>query len=238
MIVTRDLSPEVKLKPGSEVLAINGVAATDILAGLMTIARPTAPTTPRGSPTSRSGGPASMRPSTSSCRCSSRRSASGWSCSCASPLRRPRSRSGRRPGHGAAQGPREANKERGGASPSRSALESLDERTAYCACRAGRLYNSKWDWRAFLERGIDDLVERRVPGLILDLRGTRGAWTSAIRSSPGSRAKAVRSDRYRRYTRTGPGPCRSRSTPTWTRGTRRSRTGAGRPGRIATASSA
>ncbi len=39
MIVTRDLSPVAKLKPGTEVLAINGVKSTDILAKLMTIAR-------------------------------------------------------------------------------------------------------------------------------------------------------------------------------------------------------
>ena len=39
MIVTRDLSPEARLKPGTEVLAIDGVRSSDILARLMTIAR-------------------------------------------------------------------------------------------------------------------------------------------------------------------------------------------------------
>jgi hypothetical protein len=39
MIVTRDLSPESKLKTGSEILAINGVRVPDILARLMTITR-------------------------------------------------------------------------------------------------------------------------------------------------------------------------------------------------------
>ena len=39
MIVTRDLSPEARLRPGTEVLAIDGVRSSDILARLMTIAR-------------------------------------------------------------------------------------------------------------------------------------------------------------------------------------------------------
>ena len=39
MIVTRDLTPDGALKPGTEILAIEGHPAAEILARLMTVAR-------------------------------------------------------------------------------------------------------------------------------------------------------------------------------------------------------
>ena len=36
------------------------------------------------------------------------------------------------------------------------------------------LYNSTWDWRAWLNARIDDLIEARARGLIVDLRGNEG----------------------------------------------------------------
>lgn len=36
------------------------------------------------------------------------------------------------------------------------------------------LYNSKWDWKAFLKNTFDDLTERAVPNLVIDLRGNEG----------------------------------------------------------------
>ena len=43
-------------------------------------------------------------------------------------------------------------------------FEQLDDRTAYLRMPSWALYNSKWDWRAFLDRGFDDLIDRRGPG--------------------------------------------------------------------------
>ncbi len=203
MIVTRDLSPEVKLKPGSEVLAINGVAAADILAGLMTIARA-------------DGSNDAKRVAYLEVRGTGKYEAFDIFLPLFFPTIGERMEllvhepASERPVAitVAAQDmvQREAlarqNKEpRRGESDSLWRFESLDERTAYLRMPSWALYNSKWDWRAFLERGIDDLVERRVPGLILDLRGNEGGLdvgnTLIARIAP----KAVRSDRYRRYTR-------------------------------------
>lgn len=36
------------------------------------------------------------------------------------------------------------------------------------------LYNSKWDWKAWLDAAMDDLAETRAPGLVVDLRGNEG----------------------------------------------------------------
>lgn len=36
------------------------------------------------------------------------------------------------------------------------------------------LYNSKWDWRAFLQKSFDDLTARNVANLVIDLRGNEG----------------------------------------------------------------
>jgi hypothetical protein len=200
MIATRDLSPEVKLKPGSEVLAINGVQANHILAGLKTIARA-------------DGSNDAKRVAYLEVRGTGKYEAFDIFLPLLFPaigermellVREP-----------ASEAPvaitvaaqdmeqREAlarqNKEpqRGGSDPLWR-FEPLDERTAYLRMPSWALYNSKWDWRAFLERGIDDLIDRRVPGLIVDLRGNEGGLdvgsTLIARIAP----KEVRSDRYRR----------------------------------------
>ncbi len=36
------------------------------------------------------------------------------------------------------------------------------------------LYDSKWDWNAFLKNSFDDLATRVVPNLVIDLRGNEG----------------------------------------------------------------
>lgn len=45
------------------------------------------------------------------------------------------------------------------------------------------LYNSKWDWRGWLDREIDALITQNVPRLIIDIRDNEGGWTAAMRSS-------------------------------------------------------
>jgi C-terminal processing protease CtpA/Prc len=88
-----------------------------------------------------------------------------------------------------------------GASDPLCRFEQLDERTAYLRMPSWALYNSKWDWRAFLERGFDDLIDRHAPDLIVDLRENEGGLdvgnTLIARITP----EKVRYDRYQRYTR-------------------------------------
>lgn len=36
------------------------------------------------------------------------------------------------------------------------------------------LYNSKWDWRGFIDRAVDQLIDERARGLVIDLRDNEG----------------------------------------------------------------
>jgi hypothetical protein len=81
-------------------------------------------------------------------------------------------------------------------------FESLDDQTSYLRMPSWALYNSKWDWQGFLERGFDDLTARRVAGLIVDLRGNEGGQSDVGNALIARFATArVRYDRYQRYTR-------------------------------------
>ncbi len=46
--------------------------------------------------------------------------------------------------------------------------------SAYLRMPTWALYNSKWDWKAFLNQHLDEAVARNAPALILDLRGNEG----------------------------------------------------------------
>lgn len=50
----------------------------------------------------------------------------------------------------------------------------LDERTAYLRMPTWALFNSKWDWKQFLENSFDELARKKTANLIIDLRGNEG----------------------------------------------------------------
>jgi hypothetical protein len=203
MIVTRDLSQEPKLKPGSEILAINGIRVPDILAKLMTISRA-------------DGANDAKRVADLEVLGTSKYEAFNVFLPLFFPaigehmeiLVRETSTEGPNTVTVTAQdldqrkALAKANKEpqRGEAEPLWR-FEQLDQRTAYLRMPSWALYNSKWDWHGFLERGLDDLIDRRVSGLIVDLRGNEGGQdvgnTLIARITPAE----VRYDRYQRYTR-------------------------------------
>jgi hypothetical protein len=203
MIVTRDLSPEARLKPGTEVLAIDGVRSSEILARLMTIARA-------------DGSNDAKRVAYLEVLGAGKYEAFDVFLPLFFPaiggrmellVREPGSAAtatiavdAQDAGERAALAKRNKEPQRG-ESEALWRFESLDERTAYLRMPSWALYNSKWDWRAFLERGIDDLVERRVPGLIVDLRGNEGGQDVGHTLIARIAAKTVRYDRYQRYTR-------------------------------------
>ncbi len=203
MIVTRDLSTEPRLKPGTEVLAIGGIKVPEILAALMTVARA-------------DGSNDAKRIADLEVQGTGKYEAFDIFLPLFFPaigermelsVVEPESRSPTTI-RVAAQGldDREALAarnnvpQRGGTDPLWR-FEQLDDRTAYLRMPSWALYNSKWDWRSFLERGFDDLVDRHVPGLIVNLRGNEGGLDVGNALLARITPKEVRLDRYRRYTR-------------------------------------
>lgn len=50
----------------------------------------------------------------------------------------------------------------------------LDAKTAYLSMPTWALYDSKWDWKKFLNETIDDLIAKKTPNLIVDIRENEG----------------------------------------------------------------
>jgi hypothetical protein len=67
----------------------------------------------------------------------------------------------------------EVEKRRGGSEQVWDA-KLLNEQTAYLRMPTWALFNSKWDWKQFLESFFDRLVQGKVTDLIIDLRGNEG----------------------------------------------------------------
>ena len=202
MVVTRDLSPEQTLKPGTEVLAINGVKSSDILSKLLTIARS-------------DGGNDAKRVAYLEVRGTGKYEAFDVFFPLFYPPAHERMNLEVRPQgstraetftvtaqhHADRQALADGNGSSKGDAGQLWKFEELDGGVTYLRMPSWALYQSKWEWRTFLERGMDDLVERRVPALVIDVRGNEGGLdvgdTLLARITP----HEVRKDRYRRYTR-------------------------------------
>jgi hypothetical protein len=50
----------------------------------------------------------------------------------------------------------------------------LDDGTAYLRMPTWALYNSKWDWKTWLNTRLDEIAEKNSPALVVDLRGNEG----------------------------------------------------------------
>lgn len=53
-------------------------------------------------------------------------------------------------------------------------LDLADPRLAVLKMPSWALYNSSWDWQGFLQRSFEQLDARKVPALVIDLRGNEG----------------------------------------------------------------
>jgi hypothetical protein len=204
MIVTRDLSPERELKPGAEILMIDDIRVQDIFDKMMTITRA-------------DGSNDAKRSAYLEVLGTGKYEAFDIFLPLFFPAIGERMKILMRETLTAAPiivvvGAQDlnqrnelakANKEpqRGEAEPLWRFL-SLDDLTSYLRMPSWALYNSKWDWQGFLDRGFDDLIARRVQGFIVDLRGNEGGQ-SDVGNAIIARIAAtkVRYDRYQRYTR-------------------------------------
>ncbi len=79
----------------------------------------------------------------------------------------------------------------------------LDAKTAYLRMPNWALYDSKWDWKKFLNETIDDLIAKQTPNLIVDIRENEGGMdvgdvlASRLISSEIRRTEIKRLVRYR-----------------------------------------
>jgi len=176
MFVTRNLSEDPRLVPGSEILEINGSDSGALLDRLMTIARA-------------DGSSDAKRVSLLEVRGDERYETFDIYFPMFFPLQRPSFDLRIAPPAGAepialtvpaltyAQraAPLESQRAalKGGDAPVWE-LKQLDDRTALLVMPTWAVYDSKWDWTSFLNVSFDTLIERATANLVIDLRGNEG----------------------------------------------------------------
>lgn len=176
MVVTRNFSDDARLTPGTEVLAINDVPAEKILERLLTVARadgsndakrinylevlgesdyeafdvyyPMFFPVERGRFELKVKGPFTRAPQTLSVRALSYEER-------LAPVKA--AVENRRNGSGQVWD-----------------YKFLNTRTAYLRMPTWALFNSKWDWKQFLNDFFDRLAREKTPNLVIDLRGNEG----------------------------------------------------------------
>jgi hypothetical protein len=176
MIVTRSFTADPRVRPGVEVLAINGTPAATILGRLMTIARA-------------DGGNDAKRVASLEVQGIERLEAFDIYFPLFFPFESPRQTLQLSD----PDDPRPVDVEvptlspearrtatRDGASgdtdPNGAVFEFrvLDDGIAYLRMPTWALYNSKWDWKAFLAQTFDTLVRSGATDLVVDVRGNEG----------------------------------------------------------------
>jgi Peptidase family S41 len=172
MVVTRNLSSDATLVPGTEVLSIEGVAVAKILDRLMTIARA-------------DGGNDAKRQAYLQVGDIDRYEAFDIYLPLFFPqvdaihslrVRSPNDRAPRRidvPALSLAQR-RAALSATGDDNAPAFTLRYLDSGVAVLDMPNWALYNSTWDWRGFLRRTFEELQARKTPALIIDVRRSEG----------------------------------------------------------------
>ena len=202
MVVTRNLSGEPRLAPGTEVRSINGVPAADVLRRLMSVARA-------------DGSNDAKRVAGMELRGDSRYEAfdvffpllfpppdGPWSFEVAGPAGSPAATVRVRP---LAYAERLA--ATGRAAAARPAddpgweFRFLDAGTGYLRMPTWSLYNSRWDWKAYLDGVFARLEERGAAALVIDLRGNEGGTGVGDEILARLAARDLRLDAFRRRVR-------------------------------------
>lgn len=176
MIVTRSFSPEKRVQPGTEVLAINGTPVATILDRLMTIARADGSNDAKRVNSLEVTGtgkyetfdvyfPLLFKPAGPRMELQIREPLSGKTETLTVEALTYEQR----------LAPIQAEeKERQGGDAPLWQLSFPDPHTAYLRMPTWALYNSKWDWKGFLDQGFEQMAQKKTATLILDLRGNEG----------------------------------------------------------------
>jgi hypothetical protein len=176
MVTTQDFSASGAFAPGTEIVSINGVPTQTILARLMTIARA-------------DGANDSKRVAQLAVTGDSEYETFDLFYPMFFPLRQAgfdfvvRHPGSRRPERVSAKPltfeeriapikQREA--ARKGGSDVLFEAKTLEDRSLYLKMPTWALYDSKWDWKKWLNEKVDSAVDDNAPALILDLRGNEG----------------------------------------------------------------
>ena len=176
MIVTRDFTPDHVLSPGTEILQINGIQSDTILSKLMLIARA-------------DGSNDAKRIAQLAVTGDSEYEAFDlyypmyfpWkSADYALVVRKPGSTRNEQVSVAALTFEQrvapiqQRESERKGGSEALFEWKYLGDGSAYLRMPTWALYNSKWDWKRWLDAQLDEASERQAPALIVDLRGNEG----------------------------------------------------------------
>ena len=202
MIVTRDLTTDAFLKSGTEVLAIDGHSTTEILARLLTIARA-------------DGGNDAKRIAYLEVRGLDRYEAFDIFLPLFYPSVGERmTLSVRLPGakesavrtvvaHDAARRAELAQvaQRAGSGGEALWNFETLEDGVAYLRMPRWAVYDTKWNWKGFLDRGMDELIDKRAPGLIVDLRDNEGGLDVGNVLIERIASREIRGGISRRFTR-------------------------------------
>jgi hypothetical protein len=175
MVVTGGVAPGTNLQPGTEVLSIDGIPVGSILDRLMAYSRADGSNDAKRIANLEVTGIARYEafdiyypmvfPVKGSTRELRVRSVSGSESTVTVDLISPEQRAADIAARDAAL--------HGGDAPIWT-LERLDARTSILRMPTWVVYDSKWDWKRWLDRSFDRLVADRVPNLIIDLRNNEG----------------------------------------------------------------
>jgi hypothetical protein len=203
MVVTQDFTPDHRLPRGTEILSINGTPSPAILARLMTIARA-------------DGSNDAKRIAYLSVTGDSIYEAFDIYFPLFFPQERPSLRlTARRPPdakpldlevpaltHEQRISPiKEREASRKGGNEVLFEWKYLNDGTAYLGMPTWALYDSKWDWKVWLNSKLDELAGRNAPALVVDLRGNEGGQDIGNEVLKRLVARDLRVSAYRRLVR-------------------------------------
>ncbi len=203
MIVTRSFTPDTRLRPGAEVLSLNGVPVSRILDTLMTVARA-------------DGNNDAKRVAWLQIEGNDRYEAFDvfWPLFFPAPASEVTLRLRAEPGgpvetltvprlRAEARQPSQATSVTGSNEPAWE-YRPQEERVGYLRMTTWALYNSQWNWRVFLREMFARLAADSATDLVIDLRGNEGGVDvgeviiSHLIAAPIERQGVVRMVRYRR----------------------------------------